>query len=190
MILTVILEGISKAATVLSALMKVYTIPCHESGYINVVLVLQSCSDSLHILPSSSSDTNATSGGVCNFSNDEVEEDVDVIEELFISINEEVDRGIKQEEIPRDITFPDIKSEPDEVSYFCLCLLWYIFYRVGRGEGGSVLGGSVGGMVCTGWAGGREGLYQMPGQEEGSVLDGSVGGRVCTAWVGGREGLY
>jgi len=27
-----------------------------------------------------------------------------------------VDRGVKQEEIPRDITFPDIKSEPDEHS--------------------------------------------------------------------------
>jgi len=38
---------------------------------------------------------------------------------MFISINEKVDRGIKQEEIPGDITFPDIKSEPDEVSYVC-----------------------------------------------------------------------
>ena len=63
----------------------------------------------MHILPSSSSETIATSDSVCNFRNDEVEEDVDVIEEIFISINEEVDRGIKQEEIPRDITFPDIK---------------------------------------------------------------------------------
>jgi len=53
---------------------------------------------------------------VCNFSNTDVEEDVDVIEEIFISINEEVQRGIKQEEIPRDISFPNIKSEPDEVS--------------------------------------------------------------------------
>ena len=104
------------------------------------MLVLQSCSDSLHILPSSSSQTNATSGGVCNFSNTDVEEDVDVIEEIFISINEEVDRGIKQEEIPRDISFPDIKSEPDEVSYFCLCLLWDTYYREGWGEGGSLLG--------------------------------------------------
>jgi len=152
MILTVILEGISQAATVLPALMKVYTIPCHDRGYINVVLVLQSCSDSLHILPSSSSETIATSDSVCNFSNDEVEEDVDVIEEIFISINEEVDRGIKQEEIPGDITFADIKSEPDEVSYFCLCLLWDTFYRVGQWEGGSVLVGSEGG---------REGLYRV-----------------------------
>ena len=44
-------EGISEATTVLSALMKVYTIPCHDRGHINVMLVLQSCSDSLHILP-------------------------------------------------------------------------------------------------------------------------------------------
>jgi len=190
MILTVILEGIPKAATVLSALMKVYNIPCHDRGYINVMLVLQSCSDSLHILPSTSSDTNAPCGGVCNLSNVEFEDDVNVIEELFISINEEVDRGIKQEEIPGDIIFPDIKSEPDEVSYFCLCMLLDTFYRMGRGEGGSVLGGSMGGMVCTGWVRGREGLYQMPGREGGSVLDRSAGGRVCTAWVGGREGLY
>ena len=127
--LTVIMEGISKATTVLSVLIKVYVIPCHDRGYINVVLVLQSCSDSVHILPGSSSETNATSGGVFNFSNIEDEEDVDVIEEFFISINEEVDRGIKQEEIPGDITFPDIKSEPDEVSYVYICLLLDSFYH-------------------------------------------------------------
>ena len=92
--------------------------------------VLQSCSDSLHILPCPSSDTNTSSGGVCNFSNTEVEEDVHVIEEIFVSINEDVDRGIKQEEIPGDITFPDIKSEPDEVSYVCICgLLLDTFYQ-------------------------------------------------------------
>jgi len=62
----------------------------------------------------------AASGGVCNLSNVEGEEDIDVIEEIFISINEEVDRDIKHEEIPRDITFPDIKSEADEVSYICM----------------------------------------------------------------------
>ena len=129
MILTVILEGISKAPAVLSVLMKVCTIPCHDRGYCNVVLVLQSCSDSLHILPGASSKTNAASDGVCNFSNIENEEDVDVIEEIFISINEEVDRGIKQE-IPGDITFPDIKSEPEEVSYVCICgLLLDTFYK-------------------------------------------------------------
>jgi len=61
MILTVIKKGLSKAATVLSVLMKAYTIPCPDGGYFNVMLVLQSCTDSLHILPSSTSDTHATS---------------------------------------------------------------------------------------------------------------------------------
>ena len=132
MILTVILEGISRAVTVLSVLMEVCTIPYDDRGYLYVVLVFQSCSDSLHILPGSSSETNATSD-VCNFNNTEVEEDVDVIEEVFISINEEVDRGIKQEEIPGDITFSDIKSEPDEVSYVCY---WTLFTSVQESSGG------------------------------------------------------
>jgi hypothetical protein len=93
------------------------------------MLLLQSSTDSLHILPGSSSETTATSD-VCNFSNIEVEVDVHVIEENFIAINEEVDRGIKQEEIPGDITSLYIKSEPDEVSYVCICgLLLDTFYR-------------------------------------------------------------
>jgi hypothetical protein len=99
------------------------------TGYINVMLILQSSSDSLHIPPGSCSETNATSDGVCNFSNTEVEEDIVVIEEVFISLHEEVDRGIKQEEIPGDISFPEIKSEPDEVSYVCICLLLGTFYQ-------------------------------------------------------------
>ena len=87
------------------------------------MLVLQSCSHSPHILPGSSSDRNATSGGVCNFSNTEIYDDIDVIQEIFVSINEEMDRGIKQEEIPEDITFPDIKSEPEKVSYVCMSVI-------------------------------------------------------------------
>jgi hypothetical protein len=86
------------------------------TGYINVMLVLQSCSGSVHILPGTSSETNAAPDVVHNFSNTEDEEGRDVIEVVSISINEEVDIGIKQEEIPRDISFPDIKCEPDEVS--------------------------------------------------------------------------
>ena len=128
MILMVILEGISKAPAVLSVLMKVFTIPCHDGGHINIMLVLQSCSDPLHILPGSSSETNATSDDLCNFSNIKVEQNVDVIEEIFIDINEEVDRGIKRE-IPGDINFPDINSEADEVSYVCICLLLDTFYQ-------------------------------------------------------------
>ena len=104
-------------AAVLSSLMKECTIPCHDRGYINVMLVLQSSTDSLHIVPGSSGESHATSSdGVCNFSNIEAEEDVDVIEECFIAVNEEADIGIKQEEIPEDISFSDLKAEPDGVS--------------------------------------------------------------------------
>ena len=110
-----------KGAAVLSALMKVYPIPCYDRGQINVMLVLQSCTESLHILPGSSSEKCATSSdGACNFSNIEVEEDVDIIVEGFIAVNKEADMGIKQEEIPEEITFSGIKSEPDEVSSMCV----------------------------------------------------------------------
>ena len=97
MILTVILEGISKAATVFSVLMKVYTIPCHDRGYINVVLVLQSCSDSLHILPGSCSETNATSSDCASHGNVKVEGDLDMqlVEE---ELNVKTERGISSEE--------------------------------------------------------------------------------------------
>jgi hypothetical protein len=118
-----------KEAAVISALMKVYSVPCHNRGHINVMLVLQSCTDSLQVLPGSSSETFPTSDGACNFSNIEVEEDVDVKEEGFMSIKEELDIAIKQEENPEDITFPDIKSEPDEVSYVCVCLLLDTFFQ-------------------------------------------------------------
>ena len=126
MILTFIMEGIYKAATVVSVFMKVYTIPCHDRGHINVMLVLQSCSDSLHILPSLSIQTNAPSDGLCNFNSIEMAEDEDEIEEVFMYINEDMDRGIKQEEVPGDIIFPDIKSEPDEVSYICMSVIGHI----------------------------------------------------------------
>ena len=108
-----------KAPAVISALMKVYTIPCHRSGPINVMLVLQSCTDPLYIPSSSSSETFATSSdGTYDVGNIKFEEDVDVIEESFIAINKVEDIGIKQEEIPEDITCP----EPFEVSYVCLYL--------------------------------------------------------------------
>ena len=91
------------------------------------MLVLQSCTDSLHILPGSSGESHATScDGACNCSNIEVEEDVDVKEEGFIAVNEEVDIGVKQEEIPEDITFPDIKADPDEVSYVGVSVVRHI----------------------------------------------------------------
>jgi hypothetical protein len=110
---------IYKGAIVLSALLKVYIIPCYDRGHINVILVLQSCTDPLHILPDSSSVTCATS---CNISNVKFEENVDVKEEYFIAINEEVDMGIKQEEMPEDMNFCDVNAKPDDVSYVCICL--------------------------------------------------------------------
>ena len=130
MILTVKMWGTFKAAAVLSVLMKVYSIPCNGSSHINVMFVLQSCTDPLHILPGLSSETfPSSSDGTYDVSNTEVEEDVVVIEESFIAINKEKDIGMKQEEIPQDKTFPDIKPEPDEVSYVCICLLLDTFYH-------------------------------------------------------------
>jgi len=115
-----------KAAAVISALMKRYTILSHDRG----MLVLQSCTDYLQVLPGSSRETfPASSDGSRNFSNIEVEEDVDVKEEGFLAIKEEADIGIKQEEIPEHINFPDIKSEPDEVSYVCMCVLLDTFFQ-------------------------------------------------------------
>ena len=128
--LTVIMDGISETATVLSVLMKVYSIPCHDRGHINVMFVLQSCTDPLQVLPGSSIDMFPTSSdGTCDVGNVKVGGDVVVIEESFIAVNEELDIGIKEEEIPEDITFPDINAEPDEVSYLCICLLLDTFYQ-------------------------------------------------------------
>jgi len=93
-------------------------------------LVLQTCTDSLHILPGSSVESHATSSdGSCNFSSIEVEENVDVKEEGFIPVNEEADIGIKQEEIRENVNFLDINAAPDEVSYVCVCLLLDTFYQ-------------------------------------------------------------
>jgi len=116
-------------AAVISVLMKVYTIPCQDTGHINVMLVLQSCTDSLHIEPGLSSEMYPTSSDGTNGSSIEVEEDVRVIEEGFVAINEEVAVRIKQEEIPGDINLPDVKSEPEEVIYVCVCLLLDTFHQ-------------------------------------------------------------
>jgi len=119
MILTVKMEGIFRAASVLSVLMIVYTIPCHDTGHINVMLVLQSCTDSLQVLPGSSSETfPAPSDGTFDVSNTAIQQDVFVVEEYSIAVNEQAPIGIKQEEIPEDISFPDIKAEPEKV---CVC---------------------------------------------------------------------
>jgi hypothetical protein len=101
------------------------------TGHINVMLVLQSCTDSLHILLGSSSQTfPSSSDATCDVSNIEVEGDVVVIGQGSIARNEEVDIDIKQEEMPEDIIFPSIQAEPDEVSYLRICLLLDTFNSV------------------------------------------------------------
>jgi hypothetical protein len=125
---TVVMLTMYKAAAILSDLMRVYTIT-HYRGHINVMLVLQNSTYSLQFLIGSSTEIFPTSSvGACNFCNMDVEEDIDVIGEVFIAINEEADIGIKQEEIPEDINFPHIKAEPDEVSYVCVRLLLDTFF--------------------------------------------------------------
>ena len=97
----------------------VHTIPCHDRGHINIMLVLQSRIDS--------SESHATSsGGACNSSNIDIEEDIDVVEDGFIGVNEEAVTGIIEEEIAEAINFPDIKSEPNEVSYVCMSVIRHI----------------------------------------------------------------
>jgi hypothetical protein len=76
----------------------------------------------LHILTGSSNETLPTpSDGTHNVSSIAVEEDTDEVEVVFTAINEGSDTGIKQEEGPEDISFPDIKTEPDEVSHVYVC---------------------------------------------------------------------
>jgi hypothetical protein len=111
-----------KEAAVMSVLMNVYNIPCHATGHINVMLVLQSCTDPLEVLPGSCSETfPSSSDGACNVSNIEVEGGVDVKEDDFIAVNKEEDIGLKQEEICEHKSFAGIKSETEEVSYVCVC---------------------------------------------------------------------
>jgi len=129
MILTVKMEDIFREATVLSVFMKVYNIPCYNTGHINVMLVLQSCTDSLHFLPGSCNETfPSSSDGTCDVSNTAVQQDIVAVEEGLIAVNEEADIGIKQEEISDNISFPDIQAELDEVRYMCVYPLSDTFY--------------------------------------------------------------
>ena len=70
------------------------------TGYINVMLVLQSCSDSLHILTGSSSETNATSSDCAyRVGNVKVEEDLVMQgEEGEVNVKTEKDIGSEEEE--------------------------------------------------------------------------------------------
>ena len=99
MIFTVVKEVIPKAATVISVFMTVYTIPCPDRGYINIMMVLQSCSNSLHILTGPSSETNATSSDCAyHVGNVKVEDDLDMQEEGEVNVKTEKDIGNEEEE--------------------------------------------------------------------------------------------
>jgi len=114
-ILTVIIEGISKVAAVLSVLMKVYSIPCHDSGHVNVMLVLQSSSDCMQVMADSSTETFPTSSD-CTYDvgNTKVEEDLDMQEEEEVNVKAEKCIGSEEEECI-DIKDEDcIYSEEEE----------------------------------------------------------------------------
>jgi len=86
------MEGISTAATVLSVLMKLYTIPWHDRGHINVKLVLQRCTDSLQVPSGSPSETfPSSSDGTYDVGNIKFEEELNIKdeEEEFMDIKEE-----------------------------------------------------------------------------------------------------
>ena len=70
------------------------------TGYINVMFVLQSCSDSLHIPTGSSSETNATSSDCAyHVGNVNVEGDLDMQgEEGEVNVKTEKDIGSEEEE--------------------------------------------------------------------------------------------
>jgi len=92
--------GILKTATLPSVLMKVYNIPCHNTGHINVMLVLQRCTDSLQVLPGWTSETSPiSSDGTCDVSNVKVEEDLNMQgeEEVNVKTEEEECIDIKHE---------------------------------------------------------------------------------------------
>ena len=120
MFLTVIMEGICKVATVLSVLIKVYTIPCHDRGHINVMLVLQSCIDYLKVMAGSSSEKFPTSSdGTLDIGNIKVEEHTDIKgEEEELNVKTEKVIGSEVEECidikDKDGIFDEEKEEEEE----------------------------------------------------------------------------
>ena len=70
--------------------MKVYTIPCHDRGHINVMLFLQSCTDSLQVMAGSSNETfPSLSDGTYGVSNIKVEGDIIMAEEGEVNVKTE-----------------------------------------------------------------------------------------------------
>jgi len=77
--------------------MKVCTIHFMTRGHFSVMLVLQSCTDPLQVLPGSSCETFPSSyDGTCDIGNIQFEEDVDVKE--MEKLNVKTEKGIGSEE--------------------------------------------------------------------------------------------
>jgi hypothetical protein len=99
MIWAFIMLRMYKAAAVLSVLMEMYTIHCHDRGHITVMLVLQSCTDSLQVMTDSSTETFRTSSdGTCDVANVEVEEHIDIKEEEEEEVNVKTEKVFGSEE--------------------------------------------------------------------------------------------
>jgi len=78
--------------------MKVYTVPCHDSSHMNVMLVVQSCTDSLTLMAGSSTETLPTSSdGTMDIGNIKFEKDIDMQEEEE-EMNVKTEKGIGSEE--------------------------------------------------------------------------------------------
>jgi len=71
------------------------------------MLVLQRCTDSLQVLPGSSSETFPTpSDGTCDVSNTAVQKDTVVVEESLIAVNEEAPVGTNKRRFLKIYLFP------------------------------------------------------------------------------------
>ena len=96
-----------KAAAVISVLMKVYSIASHDRGHINVMLVLQSCTDSIQVMADSSTETFPTSSvGTYDVGNVKFEEHTDIKEE-----EEEVNVKSENITVSEEVESMDIKDE-------------------------------------------------------------------------------
>ena len=104
--------------------MKVYNIPYHDRGHINVNLVLQSCTDPLQILPGTSSETfPASSGCTYDVGNVKFEEDICMpeFEEVNVKTQKEEcldikhEGGIYSEEEKEEEEEIDTKEDEDRV---------------------------------------------------------------------------
>jgi hypothetical protein len=109
-----------KAAAVISALNKVYSIPCHDRGHIIVMLVLQSGTDPLRILPGFYSETFPTSSrGTYDVGNIKIEEE-EINMPVFEEVNVKTEKVIFSEEEEcidikdEDCIYGDEKEEEEE----------------------------------------------------------------------------